>query len=63
MNIITLVVILAVVATVISLTSGIAAMARDGEIGHQSSAQWMGWRVLFQAVALILVLVPHSAWH
>lgn len=59
MNIITL----AVVATLVSLTSGIAAMARDREIGYQSSAQRMGWRIPFQAVALILVLAPHTAWH
>ncbi len=63
MNIVTLFVLLALAATVVSLTSGIVAMARDGEVGHQSSVQWMGWRVLFQAIALILVLMPHSYFH
>jgi hypothetical protein len=63
MDIVTLAVFLAVGAVIFSLTSGIVAMAHDGQIGHQSSAQWMGWRILFQAVALILLLVPHSLWH
>jgi len=63
MNIVTLLVLLAAVATVVSLTSGIAAMSQDGEIGHQSSAAWMGWRVVFQAIALVLILTPHSVWH
>ena len=63
MNVLTLAVLLAVAAVIVSLTSGIAAMARNGEIAHQSSAAWMGWRVLLQAVALLLVLIPHTPFH
>ena len=63
MNLLTVLVLLAALATIASLTSGIVSMARDGEIAHQSSAEWMVWRVLFQAVALILIVTPHSVWH
>jgi len=35
-------------------------MATDGEINHQSSAAWMTWRVAFQALALVLMLLAIS---
>lgn len=57
MVILTSLVFMAVLATLASLASGIAAMAHGGEIGHQSSAQWMVWRVLFQAAAFLIVLL------
>jgi hypothetical protein len=31
-------------------------MARNGEVAHQSSAQWMVWRVVFQAAAFLLMV-------
>lgn len=57
MNILTLLVFVAMLATLASLASGIASMAYDGEVGHQSSAQWMVWRVVFQAAAFLLILL------
>lgn len=56
MNFLTVVVLAAVLATVVSLISGISSMAADREVGHIDSAHWMGWRVAFQAVAFLLVL-------
>lgn len=55
MAVFTLLVLLAALATVVSLASGIAAMANHGEIGHLTSVQWMTLRVLFQAAALLAV--------
>jgi len=43
----TMLVFAAVLATLVSLTSGIASMAQDGEVAHHTSAQWMVWRVVF----------------
>lgn len=57
MSMVTLLVILAALCVVGSLAFGIAAMARHGEIGHRTSAQWMTMRVTFQAVALGLILM------
>ena len=57
MSILTLLILGAAVATVVSLVAGITSMARDGEVGHRTSAQWMIWRVVFQAAALVLILL------
>lgn len=48
---------IAALAAVISLGSGIIAMASDGEVEHRTSQTWMGLRVAFQAAALILIVV------
>jgi hypothetical protein len=32
-------------------------MAHNGEAGHKSSAEWMTWRVAFQAAAFVLILL------
>ena len=56
MNFLTVVILAAVIATVVALTSGISSMATDHEIGHRDSAHWMEWRVALQAVAFLLVL-------
>jgi hypothetical protein len=47
---------LAALATIAALTSGITAMAHHGEVGHRSSEEWMVWRVVFQAAAIFIVL-------
>ena len=46
----------AALLVLVSLASGVASMARDGEVAHQSSAQWMVWRVVFQAAAFLLMV-------
>jgi len=50
------VVLAAGLAVLASLVSGVVSMAHDGEVAHQSSAQWMVWRVVFQAAAFLLIL-------
>jgi len=52
---------------IVSLVMGVSSMATDGEIGHQTSAKWMTWRVVFQAAALALIMLailgPHNSAH
>lgn len=48
---------IAALAAVISLGSGIIAMANDGEFEQRTSQTWMGLRVAFQAAALVLIVV------
>lgn len=57
MNMMTLLVVVALLCVVGSLALGIAAMTQHGEVGHRTSAQWMTMRVLFQGVALGLILL------
>jgi hypothetical protein len=54
---------LAGLATVFALVTGIATMATDGRISDQSSERWMGWRVGLQALTLLFILVAllHAA--
>ena len=59
MSILTLLILLAAAATLVSLVSGIVAMGEgeDGLVGHFNSAQWMVWRVVFQGLALLLMVI------
>lgn len=57
MPIFTVLVVLAALATMFALASGVSAMAHHGEVGHLNSEQWMVWRVLFQAAAVLIILV------
>ena len=63
MNMLTLFVVVAAVAVIVSLASGIVAMVHNGEVGHRTSAEWMTWRVALQAAAFVLILLallgPH----
>lgn len=55
---------LAIVAALGALTAlacGIGAMTNDGEVGHRRSEVWMGWRVAFQAAALIFIALGFLA--
>jgi len=56
MSPIKLLVLVAALAVLASLASGIYSMAHDGEVAHQTSAQWMVWRVVLQAAAFLLIL-------
>lgn len=56
MTVFTVLVFLAALATMFALASGVTAMAHHGDIGHRSSEQWMMWRVVFQAVAVLVIL-------
>lgn len=50
-------ILLAVAGAMFSLMAGITAMAHDGVVAHNDSAHWMVWRVVFQAAALVLILL------
>jgi len=56
MNVLTLAVIVATLATVAALALGISSMVRDGEIAHFDSEHWMASRVFLQAM-VVLALV------
>ena len=57
MNLLTLLVILAALATVAALVCGVSSMAASGEVGHRRSEEWMAWRVGLQAVTLALMVL------
>lgn len=57
MNPLTLMIVLALIATVAALGAGIYSMVRGGEFDQKHSAQLMMARVGFQGIALALLLV------
>ncbi|MFV1997940.1 MAG: twin transmembrane helix small protein [Acidiferrobacterales bacterium] len=57
MNLITSLVILALLATVVSLVWGITSMAHGGAYDEDHSAKLMNGRVIFQGIAILLILV------
>jgi len=56
MNFLTFLALTAALAVVVSLTCGITSMANHGEVVHRNSAQWMVWRVAFQAAAFLVIV-------
>jgi hypothetical protein len=62
MTFLTMMVLLATLAVVASLVTGIVSMANNGEIAHRKSEQWMVWRVAFQGLAFVLILLAISGW-
>ena len=62
MDALTVLVLLVVGVTVLSLASGVTAMARDEVVAHNDSLHWMMWRVIFQVVALALIAVALLGW-
>lgn len=50
-------ILLAVAGAMFSLAAGVTAMAHDGAVAHNDSVHWMVWRVVFQAAALVLILL------
>lgn len=63
MDLLTILILLATFATIVSLASGVTSMAYGGEVAHRKSAEWMVWRVAFQALAFVLILFALSGWH
>lgn len=57
MTILTAMALVAMLATVSCLVFGVAAMVSDEQVKHHGSAEWMVWRVSFQALAFILILM------
>ena len=57
MKSITILIILALVATIISIVMGIGSMARGGEYDDKHSGQYMNARIIFQGIAALLLLM------
>jgi hypothetical protein len=57
MNLVSLGIGIALLATLFSLVAGVASMANHGQALHHTSEEWMILRVAFQAVAVVLLLV------
>lgn len=57
MDFLTLLVIVALIATVVVLFTGLSSMVKGGEYDKQHSVQLMFTRVGFQAVAVILLVL------
>ena len=53
MNVFAVLAVIAAFGAVIALVSGIHAMAHGGVLEQQRSAEWMNWRVVFQAIAFV----------
>lgn len=61
MNLLTAMIILALIATIGALGVGIASMARGGEFDQKHSTQLMFARVGLQGIALVLLLIALAA--
>lgn len=57
MDALKIIIILALLATIVSLFMGVVSMGRGGEFDKQHSNQLMRARVVFQGVALVLMLL------
>ena len=57
MNTLTILIILALVATIISLLLGVGSMAHGGSSDEKHSGQFMNARVIFQGIALLLMII------
>ncbi len=57
MDVLKIIIILALLATIVSLFMGVVSMGRGGEYDEKHSNQMMRARVVFQGVALLLMLV------
>lgn len=57
MSVMTILIILALAATIFSLVAGVSAMVRQGEVAHHSSDDWMFRRVGFQALTVVLLVL------
>lgn len=56
MDALALLIILALIATIVSLVTGVVSMGRGGEFDQKHSNQLMWSRVGFQGIALILLV-------
>jgi len=57
MDILTLLIVLALLATVVSLGLGVRSMAKGGEYDQSHGTQFMLMRVAFQGLALVLLVI------
>ncbi len=57
MKSITILIILALIATIVSIVMGIGSMARGGAYDDKHSGEFMNARILFQGIAALLLLL------
>jgi len=57
MTMLTIIIILALVATIVSLGWGLGSMAHGGTYDSKHSSQLMSARVIFQGLAIVLLLI------
>ena len=57
MDLLTVIVLTAALAALYALAAGITAMMYDGDVAHVSSKSWMAWRVTWQAIAVLFIMV------
>lgn len=57
MTILTTLIVLALVATIVSLAWGVGSMAAGGQYDDKHYTQFMSARVGFQAVAIVLLII------
>jgi hypothetical protein len=57
MSFLTLIVTVAMIATIGALFFGISSMVRDGDVGHVDSEHWMAIRVSLQAATVVVLAV------
>lgn len=57
MQTLTILIILALVATIVSLVWGVGSMGRGGEFDRKHMDQFMSARVAFQGIALVLLII------
>jgi Hypoxia induced protein conserved region len=53
----------AMAATVISLFMGLFSMARGGDFDKRNANRFMRWRVICQAISILLFVIFMMAWH
>jgi hypothetical protein len=61
MNVFTLLTLMFGAGTIVSFISGVGAMLRHGQSGHRPGAEWMLWRVIFQAAVFGTILAAPLA--
>ncbi len=57
MSFVTLMVTVAMVATIGALAFGVSSMVRDGEVGRLDGEHWMAIRVFLQAMTVLVLAV------
>lgn len=57
MQILTVLIILALVATIISLIAGLRSMGKGGEYDKEHADKLMSARIIFQSIALVLLII------
>jgi len=64
MTVVTIFILLALIATAVSLAAGLVSMGHGGNYDTRHSTQFMSARVVSQAIALLLITIALALnWH